>query len=111
MGPKDMRMFYHSFNAATQRWTLGTATSKDGFVWKKAGPIFAGSDAETDFDGRGAAACHVVRDFTTKRCASPLTRILPLVIAECPPFLASTSDVGDLCSGTFYKRVVRHVQA
>ena len=70
VGPKDMRLFYHSFNAATQRWTVGTATSKDGFVWKKAGPIFAGSDAETDFDGRGAAACHVVRDFTTKRCAS-----------------------------------------
>ena len=70
MGPKDMRMFYHSFNAATQKWTVGTAASKDGFVWKKAGPIFAGSDSETDFDGRGAASCHVVRDFTSKRCAA-----------------------------------------
>ena len=68
VGPKDMRMFYHSFDAAKQRWTVGTAASKDGFVWKKAGPIFSGSESPADFDGRGAAACHVVRDFTTKRC-------------------------------------------
>ena len=70
MGPKDMRMFYHSFDSSKQKWTIGTAYSKDGFVWKKAGPIFAGSDSEADFDGKGAAACHVVRDFQTKRYAT-----------------------------------------
>lgn len=70
MGPKDMRMFYHSFDSSKQKWTIGTANSKDGFVWKKAGPIFAGSDSGADFDGKGAAACHVVRDFQTKRYAA-----------------------------------------
>ena len=73
MGPKDMRMFYHSFDSSKQKWTIGTANSKDGFVWKKAGPIFAGSDSGADFDGKGAAACHVVRDFQTKRCTSTST--------------------------------------
>ena len=67
MGPRDMRMFYHSFDARAQRWTVGTATSKDGFVWTKRGPIFCGSESESDLDGKGAAACHVVRDYTTKR--------------------------------------------
>ena len=67
MGPRDMRMFYHSFDARTQKWTVGTATSKDGFVWTKRGPIFSGSESGSDFDGKGAAACHVVSDYTTKR--------------------------------------------
>jgi len=70
VGPKDMRMFYHSFDSSKQKWTIGTANSKDGFVWKKAGPIFAGSTSGAEFDGKGAAACHVVRDFQTKRYAS-----------------------------------------
>ena len=67
MGPRDMRMFYHSFDVRAQKWTVGTATSKDGFVWTKRGPIFSGSESASDFDGKGAAACHVVRDYTTKR--------------------------------------------
>ncbi len=70
VGPKDMRMFYHSFDSSKQKWTIGTANSKDGFVWKKAGPIFAGSDSGADFDAKGAAACHIVRDFQSKRYAS-----------------------------------------
>lgn len=85
MGPKDMRMFYHSFDAATQKWTVGSASSKDGFVWAKRGPIFAGSDAETDFDGRGAAACHVVRDFTSKRCFLQGLSALPISHASVVP--------------------------
>ena len=68
VGPKDMRMFYHSFDATAETWTVGTATSKDGFVWTKRGPIFAGSSSRADFDGKGAAACHVVRDYASKRC-------------------------------------------
>ena len=71
VGPKDMRMFYHSFDASTEMWTVGTATSKDGFVWTKRGPIFAGSGSRGDFDGKGAAACHVIRDYASKRCMLP----------------------------------------
>lgn len=76
VGPKDMRMFYHSFDASTETWTVGTATSKDGFVWTKRGPIFAGSGSRGDFDEKGAAACHVVRDYVCKRCMLPRAMFL-----------------------------------
>ena len=76
VGPKDMRMFYHSFDASTETWTVGTATSKDGFVWTKRGPIFAGSGSRGDFDGKGAAACHVIRDYVSKRCMLPRAILL-----------------------------------
>ncbi|KAK9901696.1 hypothetical protein WJX75_008691 [Coccomyxa subellipsoidea] len=66
-GPRDMRMFYHSFNAAAQKWTVGWAASEDGFSWKRGGALFSGGDDTSAFDGAGAAACHVVRDFATKR--------------------------------------------
>ena len=62
-----MRMFYHSFNAAAQKWTVGWAASEDGFSWKRGGALFSGGDDTSAFDGAGAAACHVVRDFATKR--------------------------------------------
>ena len=65
-GPKDMRMFYHSFDAAAQRFTVGLATSQDGFRWEKRGPVFAGGDAGA-FDACGAAARCVVRDFDTRK--------------------------------------------
>lgn len=68
-GPKDMRMFYHSFCARTQRWTVGWASSQDGFSWRRQGALFSGGDDAAAFDGGGAAACHVVRDFATERCA------------------------------------------
>ncbi|CAL8468150.1 g7689 [Coccomyxa elongata] len=67
VGPRDMRMFYHTFCAATQKWTIGWASSENGFAWRKQGQLFSGSDDEGAFDGGGAAACHVVRDFATKR--------------------------------------------
>jgi hypothetical protein len=53
-----MRMYYHSFDAAAGRWTVGVATSADGFKWAKRGPVFAGG-------GDGAA---FVRDFSSRRC-------------------------------------------
>ena len=67
MGPRDMRMFYHSYSAATQKWTIGWASSENGFAWKRQGQLFSGSNDEGAFDEAGAAACHVVRDFATKR--------------------------------------------
>ncbi|CAK0770976.1 hypothetical protein CVIRNUC_003820 [Coccomyxa viridis] len=89
VGPKDMRMFYHSFDASTETWTVGTATSKDGFVWTKRGPIFAGSGSRGDFDGKGAAACHVVRDYVCKRwimfyeaVASDDTRSISMAVSK-----------------------------
>ncbi|WIA38670.1 hypothetical protein OEZ86_001976 [Tetradesmus obliquus] len=61
-GPRDMRMYYHSFDAAAGKFKVGLATSKDGFQWSKAGPVFEGGAAAGDFDAAGAAACQVVRD-------------------------------------------------
>ena len=71
VGPKDMRMFYHSFDAAQQRWTVGAAKSKDGFGWQRQGAVFSGGNDGAAFDAKGAAACHVVRDYTGKKCAPP----------------------------------------
>ena len=39
-GPRDMRMYYHSFDRTRQRFVVGLATSPDGFKWTKVGPIF-----------------------------------------------------------------------
>ena len=39
-GPRDMRMYYHSFDRSRQRFVVGLATSPDGFKWTKKGPIF-----------------------------------------------------------------------
>jgi hypothetical protein len=54
-----MRMYYHSYDAAAGKFKVGMATSKDGFQWSKAGPVFEGGSAG-DFDAAGAAACQVV---------------------------------------------------
>lgn len=66
-GPRDMRMYYHSYDAAAARWTVGLATSEDGFRWARAGPVFAGGGDGAAFDARGAAARHVVRDLAARR--------------------------------------------
>ena len=44
VGPRDMRMYYHAYDAAAERWVVGLATSPDGFRWTKAGPIFRVGD-------------------------------------------------------------------
>jgi hypothetical protein len=59
-GPRDMRMYYHSFDVAAGKFKVGMATSKDGFNWKKEGVVFEGGSSQADFDAGGAAACHVV---------------------------------------------------
>ena len=62
-GPKDMRMYYHSYDESKQKFVVGLATSPDGFKWKKEGPIFeGGAPGSNDFDARGAAARCVVQD-------------------------------------------------
>ncbi|EIE20651.1 hypothetical protein COCSUDRAFT_30400 [Coccomyxa subellipsoidea C-169] len=72
VGPRDMRMFYHSFDASAQKFVIYVANMmfqlvQDGFSWKRQGPLFSGGDDSAAFDGAGAAACHVVRDFATKQ--------------------------------------------
>lgn len=39
-GPKDLRMYYHSFDQRKQKYVVGLATSRDGFKWEKRGPVF-----------------------------------------------------------------------
>lgn len=39
-GPRDMRMYYHSYDRSVGRFRVGLATSPDGFRWTKQGPIF-----------------------------------------------------------------------
>jgi hypothetical protein len=64
-GPKDMRMYYHTFDARKNRFVVGLATSADGFKWEKRGPIFEGGGG--DFDSMGAAARCVVREVEMKQ--------------------------------------------
>ncbi len=68
-GPRDMRMFYHSYDCANERYVVGLATSADGFKWEKRGPVFdpgAGA-APGAHDARGAGARCVVRDAASRR--------------------------------------------
>ena len=59
-GPRDLRMYYHSYDAANSKWTVGVASSRDGLKWERGSAIFAGGGS--DFDSAGAAARHVVQD-------------------------------------------------
>ena len=67
VSPSERRMYYHSFCAAAGKWTVGLATSRDGISWRKQGPVFSGGPDGSAFDGRGAAACHVVRDAGSRK--------------------------------------------
>ncbi len=87
MSPGERRMYYHSFCAAAGRWTVGLATSRDGIAWRKQGPIFSGAPDGGGFDGGGAAACHVVRDGASRKCANTFRRpgkgVATTVIPAC----------------------------
>lgn len=61
-GPRDMRMYYHSFDVAAGKFKVGVASSRDGFQWQKDGVVFEGGSSPADFDAGGAAACHVVSE-------------------------------------------------
>ena len=63
-GPKDMRLFYHSFDATRGRFVVGVALSPDGFKWTKKGVVFdpvAEGATSASHDALGAAALQVVR--------------------------------------------------
>lgn len=62
-GPKDMRMYYHSWDKSQQRFVVGLATSPDGFRWTRQGALFDPvklGAGPASHDAKGAAACHVV---------------------------------------------------
>jgi len=65
-GPRDLRLYYHSFDGMTGKWTVGLARSADGLKWERWGGgapgrgMFSGGGAA--HDAGGAAARHVVRD-------------------------------------------------
>ena len=80
VGPNDMRMYYHSFDATKQKWVVGVATSKDGFDWTKRGPVFEGGQG-SDFDTHGAAAHNVIKDVDSKRYAHGALPFCLLIIA------------------------------
>eukprot|EP00879_Flechtneria_rotunda_P022777 GHRR01024054.1.p1 GENE.GHRR01024054.1~~GHRR01024054.1.p1 ORF type:complete len:357 (+),score=108.66 GHRR01024054.1:488-1558(+) len=65
-GPRDMRLYYHSYDSSARKFKIGIANGKDGFNWRKGGPVFSGGQAG-DFDEAGAAACHVVQDPDSKQ--------------------------------------------
>ncbi|GAX80376.1 hypothetical protein CEUSTIGMA_g7815.t1 [Chlamydomonas eustigma] len=116
VGPKDMRMFYHSWDQQRGRYVIGLATSPDGFRWTKKGVVFdphptssgevAGSSRS--HDELGAASCHVTRDIDNRQyvmfyeaVAADNTRSIGLAISKdglkdwqrCPtPLLTSSSD-------------------
>lgn len=91
-GPKDMRMYYHSFDQKKNAYVVGVATSVDGFKWEKKGPIFDGSAGGSDdtFDSMGAGARCVVRDIDSKQyfmfyeafCRSTNRRSIGLAVSK-----------------------------
>ena len=85
-GPRDMRMYYHSFDAEVGKWTVGVSLSEDGLKWSRGEPVFRGGDgsegesesensisssssssSSSSFDAAGAASRHVVFDSSTKQ--------------------------------------------
>lgn len=64
-GPRDLRMYYHSYDAEKKKYRVGLATSLDGFKWDKCGPIFDGG-GPGDFDELGVTNRCVVRDIDSK---------------------------------------------
>jgi len=70
LGPRDMRMFYHSWDQAKGRFVVGVAKSPDGFTWTKHGVVFDTVSAGAqpgDHDALGSAARHVVRDVDNRQ--------------------------------------------
>jgi predicted GH43/DUF377 family glycosyl hydrolase len=54
------RMYYHTYDAMTKKFTIGKATSLNGIKWTKQGKVFSGG-SEGTFDAKGATRRHVVK--------------------------------------------------
>ncbi|CAM9580893.1 unnamed protein product [Discosporangium mesarthrocarpum] len=57
---KEFRMYYHSFNPDTKRFTVGLATSQDGMAWNKLGSVFDGGPPGS-FDDGGAGRRRIIK--------------------------------------------------
>jgi len=63
----EYRMYYHTYDPRTKKFSIGLAVNKDGLMnWNKRGVVFQGSSAglkENDkaFDSRGASRRHVLK--------------------------------------------------
>lgn len=115
-GPRDMRMYYHSYDVQREKYIVGLATSPDGFKWTKQGPIFEGGSNKNDFDGLGAASRCIVRDLDSKMyfmfyegVASDNTRSIGVAVSEdgllgwkrySSPVLSPSSDKDAWDSGS-----------
>jgi hypothetical protein len=65
VGPRNILMYYSSFDEARGRFVVGLAKSADGFKWVKNGVVFdpvvaAGSIDPQAHDIQGAASIQVV---------------------------------------------------
>jgi len=49
----DFRMYYHSYDRSTKKFTVGVALSTDGFEWVKKGPVLSGGTSKYDTYGVG----------------------------------------------------------
>lgn len=127
VGPRDMRMFYYSWNQKLGRYVVGLATSPDGFKWTKQGMVFdpaaqsGGSSSSMQglqsdaHDALGAAGCCVVRDVDSRQylmfyeaVAADGRRSIGLAVSKdgkadwkrCPtPLLTGSGEVGAWDSG------------
>lgn len=59
-GNGDLRMYYHSFDAATGEFCIGIARSRDGIKWVKLGKVLGGRRGY--FDECGVVNPHVVKN-------------------------------------------------
>ncbi|KAF5843522.1 glycosyl hydrolase [Dunaliella salina] len=70
MGPRERRMYYHSWDKRRSRFVVGMASSADGFIWKKKGvvydPVEQGAQPNAH-DGLGASSRQVVRDLDNRQ--------------------------------------------
>lgn len=54
-------MYYHTYNAKSQKYEVGLAIAKDGIMkWEKKGSVFSGGDVGS-FDCKGVSRCHVIK--------------------------------------------------
>ncbi|CAM9268216.1 unnamed protein product [Chrysoparadoxa australica] len=57
---EEFRMYYHSFDASNSKHTIGFATSQDGVLWEKQGPVFTGG-GEGSWDEMGAVRTDIIK--------------------------------------------------
>ena len=57
---REFKMYYHTYDPRTKKFTVGLAISQNGVQWKKKGAVFAGG-GEGSFDEMGVTRRQVVK--------------------------------------------------